>query len=505
MNYEIDFTIFGYHQFYNELSKILYHPNNRFCVTHHLSIGKSTCGFPLEHYSIGWGENHICYMAGAHGNEIIGVSFVLQMMKNLALGRGEFANFRPDLFTIHFLPCQNPEGYFTTTYALQSVMKDMSILERKQFCYDYYSIYREENKEIQTINEILRICCGCKEEVALKETIRSFWDFSYQKEIDAEEILSFLETQCSIERVAVLKIVERLWFKHFGHKKINTFQKKYQTPFWNLTFDCIPEIDEKHKMLKKKLQKLYSNKGFPMCTLANFLANADGVNLNDNNPYYFKILKEQRKKEGILCANPMYNYPKSIPGPIGTASVSFSKFCYAPENKALLSFLERLEDSSYAFFHLHGTGGQLYVEPFYEENAQKPRDFSFYINNRIATEYLKGVKEIYAEKTSKNEEYFTMPYPNRITGFADMLRSKYPGQFLVELSKAGGNPIGPFIEPNYTLTMEANFKAFMKILDVILEVKHLYGESYVLQYNKRGEVVYEIQSRRRMRKKDSCE
>lgn len=500
--YDIKPTIFTYKQFYEKLSAIQNNTFNQFSVIKHKEIGESSCGFPLEHYTIGNGDIHICYMAGAHGNEIIGVSYILHLMRNLALGRGEFASFRPDLFTIHFLPCQNPEGYFTTTYALEAVMKELSLEERTKFCYDYYATYREENVEIEKINQILRECFFYQEENYMKEIVRLFWSSVYKKCVGIKEIVEFLKNY-SPKEVDVSK-VEIFWKKNFGNRKINTYQKRYQEPFCNLTIDCIPEVDEKHRILKKKLQKLYGAKEFPMCTLANFLANADGVNLNDNNPYYFKIMNEQIKKEGILCANPMYNYPKSKLGPIGTTSVSCKHFSYAPENLALLNFLDQLGNSCYAFFNLHGTGGYLYVEPFYEEK-QQPRDFSFYINNRIATEYLKGIEETYVEKTGKREEYFTMSYPSRITGLADMLRSKYPGHFLVELSRSGGNPIGPFIEPNYTLTMEANFKAFCKSLDVVLELVPLYEKSYLVQYDKKGKVFYEVQSRKRNLKKDYCE
>ena len=61
-------------------------------------------------------------MGGAHGNEIISVDFVTQLMQNLALGNN-FDNFDPEIFTIDFIPVQNPEGFAVTTYALDSVMK----------------------------------------------------------------------------------------------------------------------------------------------------------------------------------------------------------------------------------------------------------------------------------------------------------------------------------------------------------------------------------------------
>ena len=72
-----------------------------------------------------------------------------------------------------------------------------------------------------------------------------------------------------------------------------------------------------------------------------------------------------------------------------------------------------------------------------------------------------------------------------------MLRSRHIGHFLLELSRAGGNPIGPYIEPNYTLTMEANFRGCKALLDTILEVRDLYDKMYVMHYDGEGKVKYE--------------
>lgn len=503
--YKLSNKIFAYDSFYNELSKILCNVNNKFCVTHHLPIGKSACGFPIEHYSIGYGDKHIVYMASAHGNEIIGVSYILEFMRNLALGHGVFQNFDEKKFTIDFLPCQNPEGYFVTTYALTSILEKMTEEEKNAFYKQYYADYRRENEKINKVNEIIRVCLSKEEESFILGSIRLFWATFAKKEIQAQDLVWFLVEKLHRKKEDTFEFVSSLWQKNLGSCKINTWEKSYQKPFLSLSIDCIPEKDEKHIRLKENLKKLYSRSDFPMCTLANFIANSEGINLNDNNPYYFKILNEQIKQEQVVYANPMYLYPKSKLGPIGTTSSSFTNFSYALENEALFRFIESLGDFCYAFFNLHGTGGLIYAEPFYEpaNETERARDFSFYINNRIATEYLKEIEETYFLKTGKKESYFCMGHPKKITGTAEMLRANHIGHFLLELSKAGGNPLGPYIEPNYTLTMEANFRALMKILDVLIEVEHLYDKMYTVTYDEKGNVYYGEQVRKRIWKKDN--
>ena len=125
-NYEVKYEILDYNKFYNRLDNICTNPANKFKVERLTPIGQTKCGFDIEHFQIGNGPVHIVYMGGCHGNEIIGVDYVTQLMSNIALGLGEYENFDTNLYSIEFIPCQNPEGFFTTTYALSSYMKDMN-------------------------------------------------------------------------------------------------------------------------------------------------------------------------------------------------------------------------------------------------------------------------------------------------------------------------------------------------------------------------------------------
>ena len=72
--------------------------------------------------------------------------------------------------------------------------------------------------------------------------------------------------------------------------------------FNSVNIDSIPEIDDAHKKLKESLKKIYANNDFPPSTLANFFSNSAGVNLNDNNEYYFEEQKRQAAEEGTVYA-----------------------------------------------------------------------------------------------------------------------------------------------------------------------------------------------------------
>ncbi len=480
MNYDIHFNILNYNLFYSYLSHICNEKNNKFSIDVHEPIGFSDCGFPILHYSIGNGPYEVLYMGGAHGNEIIGVDFILQLMRNMALGNGKFCDFDPNLFTVHFIPVQNPEGFFTTTYALDSVLKDKSSLEKEDFCRDYYLNYRSSNGDILNIQKLLDYCVERSNSSLEKEEVRrKWWNFCRKYGVTFSTFCLFLKQMFSKDSIDYLEM-ETLWNQYFMKKEILLDIKEYQKPFLDITLDVIPELTTAHKKLKDSLKHLYSSVSYPNHTLANFLANGNGVNLNENNPYYFQELKERVQKEREVWVAPIYgSYWKHVPGPYGVPSES-EDFKYATENMVLMQFLEEHKDRLYAFVNCHGTGGLLYYYPYFEETKQ--RDFSFYINNRLATEYLKEVQVSYG----KEKGYQGMGHPSKISGVGDFLRARYPGHLLVELSKAGGNPLGPYIEPNYTLTMISNMNACMALLQTILTVEHLYGKTYEMSYNVLG-------------------
>ena len=508
--YKIEYEILDYDKFYLRLKNIQYNLANKNEVTKHEPIGYTKCGFPIEHYSIGHGPMHIVYMGGAHGNEIISVDYVTQLMQNIALGCGEFADFNPEEFTIDFLPCQNPEGFFTTTYALKSIMQDMNEREIEEFSKKYYQLYREDDQSVININKILRTFCEEFDLSAIKEDLTTlFWQKSINKDITSNYIISFLLIFFHLDETKLSKFINNKWQELFKDKKVISHLKKHQEIFNNLTLDCIPLIDEKHHKLKEALSKIYQDNKFPIGTLANFFSNASGVNLNDNNEYYFQELKKKIRVEKDVYANFRdNNLLKNIPGPVGVPNEDMDgEFQYAEENQALLSFLAKQDNNNenYAFINCHGTGGVLYVYPVVDDDLEEAhtngvtRDFKFYINGRLANDYIKKTDEIYEKITKKpSSGYKTVGFPSRITGVGDVLRKKYIASFLLELSKMGGNPIAPYGDKNvnYYLTMTANMQAAKQLMETIKEVAHLYDTSYFMYYDSLGNVHYEPRKRR---------
>lgn len=492
--YNIEYKLRTYEEVENKLKEIT-NSANKYKVTKCNDLGYSSCGFPIEHYKIGNGPIHITYMGGCHGNEIISVDYVLQLMNNIA--QGNMKNFDEEKYTIDFIPIQNPEGYAITTYAINSKTKNMTEEEFERFSKEYYFAFREDDINVSKVNKFLKLFLETFN-IEDKQLLTNFWTYFQNKDLSIEALFMYFVNHYDINHKALIEFLQAN-FPNTIYK-----ERKHTQMFNDLTFDCIPELSEKHKLLKKKVMLLYKQNDFPIGTLANFYANSDGINLNDNNPYYYEMMKKNLASSKVILGNMRDNHiTKNVPGPIGTANYDLNKpFIYTQENEALLRFLNEQEKKkeNYAFFNCHGTGGLLYIYPVYDEmDTTKPRDFSFYINNRIATDYTQKTGDVYFENTSKFDPYKTAGYPEKITGIGDVLRKKYIASFLLELSKMGGNPLSPYGDKNnnYMLTMKSNFEAFNKTLKTILYLQELYEINYTMHYDESGHVHYETSNNRR--------
>lgn len=503
MDYDIKYEILDYDKLNKRLYEMCSNSKAIYPITQHEPLGYSKCGFPINHFSIGHGTKHIVYMGGAHGNEIIGVDYVTQLMNNISLGLCAYSDFDPNEFTIDFIPLQNPEGFYTTTYALQSIMKDMSLEETEKFSKDYYLKYRQDDINVSTINtSINNLCAECSLKSA-SDLIKLFWNKYRNKEITFKDLANFLVENTNIDINVITESMKRTWdLKHVDINTVIPSYKLHNEVFSKVTTDCIPLRDEAHKALKESLDKLYESNMFPMGTLANFFSNASGVNLNDNNEYFYNDIKNRLvNEEHIYAGMRDNNLVKDIAGPIGTPNYDMNEdFRYEPENIAIFDFLANQDalQQNYAFINCHGTGGLLYIYPYssQEELADKSqsRNFAFYINNRLATEYTRETGKVYEERKGTYDPYKIVNHPERMTGVGDVLRKKYIASFILELSKAGGNPIGPYcdINGNYMLTMISNMDANAKMMKTILDLQHLYGSNYEMNYDRNGRVTYKV-------------
>lgn len=318
---------------------------------------------PIRHFTLGNGPKQVVVTGGQHANEIITVSFVLELINYLSKNNIVFEDL-----TIHFIPMLNPEGYVVISSAIKERLgKNSTDSEKIKFCFDYYKAFRND-----TINR----------DNPFKQHQKIF-----------EEI-----NNNSIKGYSILK-------------------------------DSVGEILIHH----------------PKGSIIDWASNGNGIDLNANT-------KINIKKEGTLNKTIAYNNIRAdIPSPIGHPGNNQSKnFTQEVEVISLQQLLDKLKKSCTMFLIYHSVGGLIYQRP---ENDDK-----------FITSYNYILSKFYQENTIKNASKYDIVkgQSGRAISVNDQLRQKYPGNILVELSPMGGNPIGPFGDPNNIKnTIESNIYSFI--------------------------------------------
>lgn len=318
---------------------------------------------PIRHFTLGSGPKQVVVTGGQHANEIITVTFVLNLMSYLVKNNIVFEDL-----TIHFIPMLNPEGYVVISSAIKEKLgKNSTDSEKIKFCFDYYKAFRND-----TINR----------DNPFKQHQKIF-----------EEI-----NNNSIKGYSILK-------------------------------DSVGEILIHH----------------PKGSIIDWASNGNGIDLNANT-------KINIKKEGTLNKTIAYNNIRAdIPSPIGHPGNNQSKnFTQEVEVISLQQLLDKLKNSCTMFLNYHSVGGLIYQRP---ENDDK-----------FITSYNYILSKFYQENTIKNASKYDIVkgQSGRAISVNDQLRQKYPGNILVELSPMGGNPIGPFGDPNNIKnTIESNIYSFI--------------------------------------------
>ena len=318
---------------------------------------------PIRHFTLGSGPKQVVVTGGQHANEIITVTFVLNLMSYLVKNNIVFEDL-----TIHFIPILNPEGYVVISSAIKERLgKNSTDSEKIKFCFDYYKAFRND-----TINR----------DNPFKQHQKIF-----------EEI-----NNNSIKGYSILK-------------------------------DSVGEILIHH----------------PKGSIIDWASNGNGIDLNANT-------KINIKKEGTLNKTIAYNNIRAdIPSPIGHPGNNQSKnFTQEVEVISLQQLLDKLKNSCTMFLNYHSVGGLIYQRP---ENDDK-----------FITSYNYILSKFYQENTIKNASKYDIVkgQSGRAISVNDKLRQKYPGNILVELSPMGGNPIGPFGDPNNIKnTIESNIYSFI--------------------------------------------
>ena len=318
---------------------------------------------PIRHFTLGSGPKQVVVTGGQHANEIITVTFIIELMNYLSKNNIVFEDL-----TIHFIPMLNPEGYVVISSAIKERLgKNSTDSEKIKFCFDYYKAFRND-----TINR----------DNPFKQHQKIF-----------EEI-----NNNSIKGYSILK-------------------------------DSVGEILIHH----------------PKGSIIDWASNGNGIDLNANT-------KINIKKEGTLNKTIAYNNIRAdIPSPIGHPGNNQSKnFTQEVEVISLQQLLDKLKNSCTLFLNYHSVGGLIYQRP---ENDDK-----------FITSYNYILSKFYQENTIKNASKYDIvkDQSGRAISVNDQLRQKYPGNILVELSPMGGNPIGPFGDPNNIKnTIESNIYSFI--------------------------------------------
>lgn len=364
---------------YNKCQKLMDSFNNTI-ITEVSPIGyTSNEKLPIRHFILGNGSKQVVVAGSQHANEIITVTFVLNLMSYLVKNNIVFEDL-----TIHFIPILNPEGYVVISSAIKEKLgKNATDNEITKFCFDYYKAYREDTRN---------------KESSIKQHQKLFEDINEK----------------AIKEYSILK-------------------------------DSVGEILIPH----------------PKGSIIDWASNGSGIDLNSNTK---ENIKEPKTYNKSLAYN---NLRVDIPSPIGHPGNNQSKnFTQEVEVISLQQLLDKLKNNCTMFLNYHSVGGLIYQRP---ENDDK-----------FITSYNYILSKFYQENTIKNASKYDIVkgQSGKVISVNDQLRQKYPGNILVELSPMGGNPIGPFGDPNNIKnTIESNIYSFIYTMSNLDKITLLTNKS----------------------------
>ena len=433
-------------------------------------IGHTAYGYEISEFVIGNGMKDLYIVGGTHGSEILGVDFVTQLMYHVP----HLKDYDPNLITLHFIPLQNPEGFDITTQALNN----LSIPEFQGSAYEYYLRYKlddlinqyfidinqlliKRNRHVLNINmlvDVLRESFKMDSWIYIKKVVKNVTDFEAcllnirdisdlyalrDKLIKHKNNTSMLLATLVISRILDV-ILDCLYVSNNKYQllNLNCGFRLYQHQFADSGFGS-----PQKELLLRNVKSAFSDLNIPRGSHIKFDPNGEFINLNKNNPNNPgpRYIHSGIKVYGGSPANNILDYDI---GPIGKSTKNLDSFSFAAENCAL----ERLLNNSATQKRLsgillyHSTGGIIYSTPT--------------IDTKCFVEYNKKLSEVYCEKSN----YADINKAEN-TGYGDYLRNKYPGVLMIELSKMGGNPIGPYGDINniYRVMLD-NTNAFNNVI-----------------------------------------
>ena len=448
------------------------------------TLAKTEYGYNLDCITIGNGNNDLFIVAGTHGSEIISIDFVTQLIEKI----DNLNNFDPNIFKIYIIPIQNPEGFDISS----SVFNNININNYEKSSYEYYLRYRTDNLIINTIKDLnlfLNNLINNKNIVSpnellyyLKHYIKTNKKIKILESNNAmpkikifNKLLLELPTTNSYKELKIkllnicditisklnpnnlndsfLKLFLLELKKYFNTKELwETIENNNQIRLYQEMFAKCKIKNLQSSLLEKDINKIYKLYKHPNGSQIGHDSTGIGINLNANNKHNPGILSTKTKSIiwGLVPKSNIQNY---VPGPIGTPSYDPNEFEYAIENKTLYKLIENsYQKGSYLMTLLyHGTGGLIYYKPY--QDMMNDNTYNKYYD------YNKTLANIYSRKTN-----YTILEESGKTGYGDLLRRTYPGVLLIELSKMGGNPIGPYGDHNNIyITINDNLAAINDI------------------------------------------
>ncbi len=428
-------------------------------------LGKTEYNYDIDCLTIGNGKKELFIVGGTHGSEVISVDFILTLIENLPT----ISNFNPNEFKLIIIPLQNPEGFDISSNTFNQINEE----EFKNKSYEYYLRYRTDSIIIYAIRDLNILMNKIKDNKVtptlflklLKEFINTNINW---KKLSDERVLPnikiFNNNINNINNINTYKDIQiellnacnntinklsneikdeflKLFItelkESFANEELwkdiskENQMKLYQNMFKSATFAGL-----KDKKLIKDIEKIYEKYNHPKGSWIGHDSTGIGINLNANHPLSPGITST---KQGEIIYGPFVkdNIKNYFPGPLGTPAKDVYNFTYAKENQVL----EKLIKDSYtsgnylATILYHGTGGMIFYKPY--QNLMTDKKYYEYL------EYNEKLAEIYHNSTN-----YKLLDSSSKTGYGDYLRRTYPGVLLVELSKMGGNPIGPYGDTN---------------------------------------------------------
>lgn len=441
--------------------------------------------YDIDCISVGYGPHELFIVAGTHGSEIIGVDFVTQLLERI----DTLEEFDPNFFKINVIPLQNPEGFDITTSMLNGINNN----NFEKSAYEYYLRYRTDSiigNAIGELNKFMNGLINSERVITANEFLTSFKVF-----VNSNAKFKALEDKRAIPNIVIfnnllksisdvsnfndlkikllgicnitisklelnnindsfLKIFIEQLRNAFGKEDLwNSIEKENQVKLYQQMFDKCRVKNLRCKRMEFDIDKMYKIHKHPNGSQVGYDATGIGINLNANNKLNpgIKATKEGNIIWGPGVKNNIKNY---FPGPLGTPSKGVYNFEYAIENKALFKLLnDSYQNGTYlATLLYHGTGGLIYYKPCLNLMDEKQYNLYYEYNRDIASVYNRATDYKILEESST-------------TGYGDLLRRTFPGVILIELSKMGGNPIGPYGDSNNIyVTFEDNFKAVNNLL-----------------------------------------